>query len=406
MIDNRFFLGRQPIVGRGQELVAYELLFRSSASNAANILDDVTASAAVIQHVFSDLGVQQALGEHRGYINFSEELLLSDLIEVLPPDRVVLEILETVSLTPEVIARCSYLQQAGYRLALDDIITLSETQRAVLPYINVAKIDIHRLSHDQIAETVEKLRPYGVTLLAEKVETREEYKFCSGLGFDLFQGYFFAKPVILSGRSVQPSAKVLLKLFCLTSSDAELDELEDAVKQVPDLTLRLLRTVNAVAFGLSRKITSIRNAIFMLGRVQLNRLVQIMIFAQQSAAGETADPLLQTAAIRGRLMEGLATALGWEMLKDRAFIVGMLSLVDVLFQQPLVEIIQHLNLDHITQDALLERTGDLGTLLQLIQAIEQDDRDIILLLTEQLGLADNDQLNRLHVEALRWANSL
>jgi len=102
----------------------------------------------------------------------------------------------------------------------------------------------------------------------------------------------------------------------------------------------------------------------------------------------------------------LATALGWEMLKDRAFIVGMLSLVDVLFQQPLVEIIQHLNLDHITQDALLERTGDLGTLLQLIQAIEQDDRDIILLLTEQLGLADNDQLNRLHVEALRWANSL
>ena len=104
MIDNRFFLGRQPIVGRGQELVAYELLFRSSASNAANILDDVTASAAVIQHVFSDLGVQQALGEHRGYINFSEELLLSDLIEVLPPDRVVLEILETVSLTPEVIA--------------------------------------------------------------------------------------------------------------------------------------------------------------------------------------------------------------------------------------------------------------------------------------------------------------
>jgi len=406
MPANQFFLGRQPIVGRDQELVAYELLFRSNLENQATIFDDVAASTAVIKHTFSDLGVDQALGDKSGYINISEGLLSSDVIEALPKDRVVLEILETVGLTDDIIARCKYLSEAGFRLALDDIVGLDDRQRAVLPHIAIIKVDRQHLSNEDLAGLVQKYAPYSLTLLAEKVETQDQYQYCRSLGFSLFQGYFFAKPTIITGRSLQPSTTMLLKLFCLTARDTELDDLEDAVKQVPEVALALLRTANSVAFGVTGKVTSVRRAIFLVGRIQLNRMVQILMFAMNSNTTATANPLLQCAAVRGRLMEGLAVTTGRPDLKDRAFIAGMLSLIDVLFQQPMSEIIEQLNLDELTQDALLNRRGELGALLRLVEAIEQSEQEPVLRVIEKLVMTDAAKLNQLHVDALRWANTL
>ena len=406
MTDTQFFLGRQPIVGRDRELVAYELLFRSSMANAALVLDDVAASATVIQHTFSDLGMPLALGNKQGFINLPTPLLMSDLIEVLPPERIVLEILETVTLTPDVLARCLQLREAGYMLALDDVVGLTPEQQAILPLVKLVKLDMMALAPDQIIDLVRDLRPYGLTLLAEKVETLEQYEFCRELGFDLFQGYFFAKPMILTGRTVPPSSLALLRLLDLIVADAELEELEHALKQAPSLTLRLLKMVNAAAFGMTKKISTLREAIFMLGRVKLSRLVQIMLFAQQSGVAVTSDPVLQTAIVRARLMEGLADALGWTTLRDRAFMVGMLSLIDAVFQQPMADLLALINLDGSLQSAIMHRSGKLGSLLQLVTASESADDTEILPLLPQFPQLHAEQFNRLQVEALNWASHI
>jgi EAL and modified HD-GYP domain-containing signal transduction protein len=403
--EDTFFLGRQPIIGRHRDLVAYELLFRSSTMNAATIIDDVAASAAVIQHAFSDLGMTGALGDRLGFINISEGLLMSDVIEVLPPERVALEILETVRFTPEVVARCRQLKQAGYTLALDDVVAITPECSLLLPLIDIVKLDLLAMKRAEIPDMVANLRPYGVKVLAEKVETEDQYDFCRNLGFDLFQGYFFAKPAILKGRMVTPQALVLLRILALTAADAELDELERTLKEAPDLMLRLLNMANARLLPSSPKIFSIRNAIIVLGRAQINRFVQIMLFAQQSGGSIASDPLVQTAVMRGCLMEGLAVARGWSAIKDRAFMVGMLSLVDALFGQPLADIVARLNLEEELQKALLWHEGQLGMLLHLAEASEGAGQAAVALM-QQLNLDELRQFNRVQVEAFKWASKL
>ncbi len=391
---------------RGRLLVAYELLFRASGENAAIVLDDVAASAVVIQHVFTDLGVHSALGNKRGFFNLSEGLLMSELVELLPRDQVVLEILETVELTPEVVARCRRLREAGYTLALDDVTEVTEALERVLPYISFVKVDVLGLAPARVAEIVKALRPYPVTLLAEKIDNEAQYDSCFALGFHLFQGYFFAKPVILSGRSLPPSTVVLMKLFALTSGDSDIDEIEALLKQAPDVTVRLLKMANSVSFSPMNKISGVRNAIMVLGRVQINRLAQVMMFAQRASVSMTADPLLQTAVIRGRVMEEMAVAAGWPGLKDRAFMVGMLSLADALFGHELGTVVELLNLEDGVRAALLRREGDLGVLLNLVEAAEIADRPGAEEAMGQLGLTDFGHLNQVQVDALSWAGRL
>ncbi|MBL8509507.1 EAL and HDOD domain-containing protein [Chitinimonas sp. JJ19] len=404
----QFFLGRQPIVGRQRELVAYELLFRTSHENSASVEDDVVASAAVMQHAFSGLGLQSVLEDKLGFINLSAPLLCSDVIEILPRERVVLEILETVELTPAIIERCRALKAAGYRLALDDVIRFDEAQKAILPLVEVVKLDVLAMQARETEQLVRALKPYGVKLLAEKVDSTLQRDFCHELGCDLFQGYYFARPTILSGKPVQPSAMLLLKLLSQVAADADTQDLEDTLKHAPDLTVHLLRLVNSVAFGLPRKISSVRTALTLLGRAQLHRWVQIMVFAQQSTTHTAADPLVQTAAVRGHLMERLTQTLrpGDELLADRAFMVGMLSLIDALFGKPMEDVLKPLNLEDTVHEALLNRSGWIGYLLRLVEGIELADRNVTLTLLGGLENLSLDTLNRLQVEAMSWAARL
>jgi len=404
--NHQFFLGRQPIVGRKRDLVAYELLFRASAENTAMVRDDVAASAAAIQHAFCDLGIEAALGGKLGFINLSEGLLMSDTIEMLPKERVVLEILETVRIAPHIIARCRDLRAAGYRLALDDVTAPFAAQDQMLPLMNIVKLDVLGMAQPRIAELAGWLRPLGVTLLAEKIETAAQYDTCMELGFELFQGYFFAKPVVLSGRAMQPSVMVLLKLCSLIAAEADTGVLEDAFKRAPDLTMRLLHLANSAGLRPAHKIASLRNAITVLGRVQLSRLLQLMIFSQQSGTDPSSDPLLQTAVTRGRLMESLAEVLGPAEIVPRAFMTGMLSLAGALFGQELHELAARLNLDEAIHRALLSRAGPLGHLLALVEDAEGGDTARIMNRLAALGLPDLDQFNRMQIAALSWAGSL
>lgn len=407
-IDNAVFLGRQPILDRTQQIVAYELLFRASGgSNAALIEDNFRATAEVVVRAFVEMGLANVLGNYSGYINVDERFLASELVELLPRDRVVLEILETVQLTPAVVTRLRELRQKGMRLALDDFTHLRPEQVPVLDLVEVVKVDLLGLQAHEIPPIVEYLHRWPLKLLAEKIDDSEQFQHCSQLGFELFQGYYFAKPTILVGRRIDPARIGVLRLINLVISDAEANALEREFKRYPHLTYKLLRLVNSVAFGVATQIDSLRHAITILGRRQLQRWLQLLLFTQR-AEGVPGQPLFALAATRGKLMELMMDSIvpGDRGQVDQAFMVGALSLLDVLFGMPLPDLLMELNLADAVRSALLNGEGLLGRLLSIVRALEQNRfADVIALLAE-LPRLSLSQVNQAQIQALGWANEL
>ncbi len=404
---DQLFLGRQPILDRDQQLFAYELLFRNGSRNFAEVTDGVQATATVIANAFTELGVEAALGNCRGFINVDEQFLFSDMLELLPRHAVVLEILETVPPTPAVIERCLDLKAAGFTLALDDVIQLEPEFAELLALVEIVKVDIQPLSRVQLMQLSMKLKPMGKQLLAEKVDSREQMEQCLKLGFTLFQGYFFAKPTIISGKKLDHSQLSLMKLMGLLLGDAATAELEAALKTEPGLTVNLLRMTNSVGAGCMEKITSLGHAITVLGRRQLQRWLQLLVFASGSQNG-TSNPLLLMAATRGRLMELLAAESrpGDAALADQAFMTGIMSLMPALVGQPIADIVAPLGLTGDIRDALCAGSGTLGALLRIAESSEDGD---MLRLTQALaelpGLGPK-AINRAQTQALQWANDI
>lgn len=404
---DQLFLGRQPILDRNQHLVAYELLFRNGNRNAADVTDGVAATATVIANAFSELGIVDALGECRGFINVDLEFLFNDVIELLPPQSVVLEILETVPPTEGVVDRCRTLKAAGFTLALDDIVQLGPEYAELLELVDIVKVDLPTLSRVELMQLAMKLKPTGKQMLAEKVDSREQMEQCLKLGFHLFQGYYFAKPTILAGKKLDHSQLAVMKLLGLLLSDADTTDLENALKPEPGLTVNLLRMTNSVGAGCREKITSLRHAITVLGRRQLQRWLQLLVFASGKQTG-TANPLLMMAATRGRLMELLATELraSDKLFADQAFMVGIMSLMPALVGLPITDIVAPLGLSSEVRDALCTGEGELGCLKRLAESSENGD---LAELTDALaafpGLGAR-ALNRAQTQALQWAFSI
>ncbi|HUL82882.1 MAG TPA: EAL domain-containing protein [Gammaproteobacteria bacterium] len=403
-----FWLGRQPILDAMAATVGYELLFRSDPGNAARIDDNRMATANVINHAFSELGIAAVLGECRGFINFDGELLMSDVVELLPPERTVIELLEGLDVTQPVIERCRDLRSRGFSFALDDIVQLDDLHAPLLSIIDVVKIDVLATPASELQDLVLKARSTGrVKLLAEKVDTRAQADRCRELGFDLFQGYFFARPVIMEGRRTDPSKRLLLRLL-EQSLDEKTDtaDIEDTFKQAPDLSYKLMRLVNSVGMGLRSPIQSLSHAVQILGRRQLQRWLQVLLFANQTAT-DFPSPLLQLAAGRGKLMELMTEKSSRDAhYHDQAFMTGILSLLDTLLEMPMTEVIGQLHLPDEVRAALVQRNGRLGRLLLIVEALERtDDAEVATLLADGDPCTTVD-LPKLQIEALSWSNRL
>ncbi|MDE2389775.1 MAG: HDOD domain-containing protein, partial [Betaproteobacteria bacterium] len=326
------YLGRLPILDKKQNLVAYELLFRSGQSNEVSITDNSAASANVIIDTYGQLGIENVIGKRRGFIKVDAKLLLNDAICMLPKKHVVLEILRSVEVDDEIIQRCVFLKQKGYQLALSNVTHQDTRFDRIMPFINVVKINIAALSHPDLMALLKKLRRWPVLLLAEKVENLEIAKKCIALNFQMLQGFYFAKPEIISGKRIDPSKLSLLKLLLLVVKDSEASEIESELKYQPGLSYNLLRMVNSAANGMPSTINSIKRAIMIIGRKQLQRWVQILLYAAKQREGGSSDALMQTATIRGKLLESIAIAdrPHDKNHQDRAFMVGVLSLLDTL----------------------------------------------------------------------------
>jgi len=405
-IQEKFFLGRQPILDREQNIVGYELLFRSADTTSANITDYSQAGFSVILSALSSFGFKEVLGKHKGFFNVTDKLLMSDTLELLPREQIVIELLETIEVTDAVVKRCRELKEKGFSLALDDNVYHAQYE-PLYAIVDIVKIDILQMSRPALADMVKVLRGYPVTLLAEKVEDPAQFRECLDLGFELFQGYYFARPSVLQKKRVEFSGTALLRLLQLVLQDADIKEIEETFRQNPGLTYNLLQLVNSVAMGIREEIKTLRHALVVLGLQQLKRWVQLVLFSH-GARGKV-PPLLETAAIRGRLMELLVQkqclTSGGRDYPDRAFMTGVLSLVDVLFETPMEQVVSQLNLAEDVRQALLAREGEMGRLLMLVESLESTDFHTAAKLLRK-SACTMEMLLDAQLEAINWVNRL
>ncbi|HEY7985511.1 MAG TPA: EAL domain-containing protein [Methylophilaceae bacterium] len=406
--STEIFLGRQPILDAQQGTFAYELLFRSGQHLTAGVTDDLLASATVIINTISELGLDSVLENHAGFINVSRSLLMGDVLELLPHNRIVIELLETVEIDNDVIERCRQLKAQGFRLALDDF-EYTPVYDALFPIVDIIKFDVMLSSREEITKTLTILKRWPhLKMLAEKVETQEEFDYFKTLNFNLYQGYFFAKPSVLSTKKSNPNQITLLRALGLLMSDAEVDEIERPFKESPDLMLGLLRLVNSVGMGLTRKIGTLHQALVILGRQQLQRWVQLLMYAK--SGNTAAGPLMQMAAVRAKTMELLSQhhvdkRYASQEATDHAFMTGILSLVDAALGVDINEILDQLGLIDEVRQAILNREGFLGKLLLLVEKCETEEFDAVAELLKELNISPV-QLSDAQLAAMQWAGNL
>ena len=407
-----FYLARQPVLDRNQALYGYELLFRGSAQGAADIDpaaigSGLSASASVIHHA-SQLGLPRAIGDATAFLNVDKEVLMSDMFAFLPRERTVLEIVRSVEPDDAVIGRMTELASHGFRFAAEASAHGASLAR-LLPVIDFVKMDLRELPVVTLLSLAPRLRTTGKRLVAEKVETHTEYRTCLDIGFDYFQGYYFAKPTVMAGRKLSPSQTTVLDLMNLVTSEADNSEIEKVVKRELTLGLNLLRLVNTPAVGATRRIESISQALILLGRRQLQRWLQILLYAEPGVRGHSQTPLLMLATTRARLMELLAQRLrpGQRNVADVAFTVGMMSLMDTLFCIPMQDIVEQIPVIDEVRHALLVRRGFFGELLRLAESIErmEDAQDEVMPALNDLSM-NGDDLAELEVEAFEWSDKV
>ena len=391
-------VARQPIFDDRQKLVGYELLYRHSedATSARGATPTVMASSTVVQAVLG-IGLERLAEGERVWINLSRDLIVDRAWELLDPKSVVLEILEHVEPDADVIAACADARQRGYQLALDDF-EWDEKWVPLLELAHMVKVDVEGKPPEQLKAIVAKLKTFGVTLLAERVETESVRAACAAIGFTLFQGYFYCQPETVVKRDLTAAESSALQLLNLVRNDkTPTTQVEQSIKRDPALTFKLLRIVNSAAMGFTG-IESIPHALRLLGRTQLERWLTLLVMASFSSGGARQRELFKLSLTRARLLELMSDATD----RDQRFLVGMFSMLHVLLQAPMRDVIATLQLSESVSEALLERTGPHGAMLAGLEAYEVGDWDCV----EQVTGHDDRTLVQIaahYPAALGWA---
>jgi len=395
-----WLIGRQPILDREERVWGYELLFRSP--DDSGMPDATRATADVILGTLSGMGLETLLAGKRGFVNVGRELLHSDALLLLPPQWMVIELLESIEPDESLLARCRALRGAGFALALDDH-RYDARFEPIYPWVDLVKVDLTLLPPQELAAEVRQLQAWQPQLVAEKVETAEQFRTCHDLGFDYFQGYHFARPALVERKKLPEGGSAMLRLMGLLQEDADTAKVEAAFRQSPGLTYRLLVLVNSVAVGSRERIRSVRQAITLLGRRQLRRWVQLALFSADSPHGLD-DPLLDAAAVRASFLEELCRLhprlRGAADAPELGFLVGILSLLGAVYAVDMEEVVGQLRLADAAAAALLHREGTLGELLLLAERLERQELGPAF---EQLGAMGISRARALEAQASAFA---
>ncbi len=399
-------VARQAIFDRKRELYAYELLYRSAPERLEfDGTDAAAATGRVISSTLLSIGVESLLGGKKAFLNFNHGLLRDGMHLALPPQRVVLEILETTDPTPDLIALCRSVREQGYSIALDDFV--SEPEREPLtPLAEVIKVDFQATPRQEQERLLRTYQPRGIRMLAEKVETHEEFDWALTAGYDLFQGYFFARPVIVSGREIPAAQPVCLRLLRETQRD-ELDfqRLEILIRGDVSLAFKLLRYVNSALFGRRTKTSSIKAALVVLGEDGIRRWAALATLPMLGS--DKPGEVVKLSLVRARFCERLAQ-LGGTVSESDGFIMGMFSLLDALIDCPLEEALQLIDLDAGIRSALLGTAPEpdmLAGIYRLVKRYESGDWDQMEELARAAGVPTSS-IALAYMESAQWAERL
>jgi c-di-GMP-related signal transduction protein len=402
----RIFVARQAIFDRDSQVHAYELLYRAHAGSETFTGNDESGTTLdVISGSLLSIGLNNIAAGKKAFINFGRNLLVEGLVSILPKESVVIEVLETTEPDAEVIECCRKLQKLGYTIALDDFVGAPRFEPLVAT-AKLIKVDIRQTSRAEQERLLATYQPRGIAMLAEKVETREEFELAANLGYDYFQGYFFARPDVVSQKEIQPVVVTSLQILRqLQNLEVNFKDLEGLIRKDVALTYKLFRYVNSALLSRGGNIQSIRSALVRLGEDGIRTWATIATFPR--IAKHKPEELVACAMLRARFSENLARLTG-DSRYPSAYLIGLFSVLDALLDQPLEEALKEVGLAPMINDVLLRAPGAderLATIHKLLSVYEAGEWEQVRLLAQNLGLTDT-ALTDAYVDATEWANQI
>lgn len=400
----RKFVARQPIFDQDKNLFGYELLFRSGLDNFFDYgADKDSATSQILLDGIILFGIKELTGGKRGFINFTQNMLLNRIPFSFPRDFLVVEMLETIKPTRELMAICEKLKYDGYLLALDDF-HFKTNFTPLYPYLDFIKVDFMQMDVAERTRVIRQADTGKIKFLAEKVETIEDFRQALKLGYHYFQGYFFSAPHIMAMTDI-PSVKAnLLRLLeKIQQPDIAMPELERIIKRDVSLSFKLIRFINSAIFGLPVEVNSILHALNLLGIHELRRWVSMLALSQLS--DDKPMELMTASVIRARFSECIGLKLGLKERSPELFLMGLFSLIDTFVERPMADILSEMPLARDIKDALLEKKGNFGVILKLAVAYERGEWDTIFTHAAELNLPP-EHLPEIYLGAILWANAL
>ena len=393
------FVARQPIFDRSQRLHAYELLFRGGLENFCLAGDPNQMAGDVLQAAWLTFGLSTLVGQCKAFTNFTRDLLVAGYAEALPVESTVIELLETVDGDPEVVKACQNLKQKGYTLALDDFVYRPALD-PLIPLANVIKVRFRDSDPQEQEQHIRRLASQEVELLAEAVETHDEYRRARELGFSYFQGYFFQKPEVIKGRTLSGSHLTYLRLLqSVTRPDLNIDEVEAIVRTDASVTHRLMKYLGSAAFALRAEINSVRHGLVLLGKEQTRRFVSLVALGEMGS--HKPPELLVNAAVRARFCELLGEDAGMADRKPDLFLLGVLSLLDAMLDQPMSKILEELPLAADLKRPVRGELSPLYPVLAFVERYERGEWASCSDLGRTLKIAESQVFDR-YTEAVAW----
>lgn len=395
---DQLLMAQQPIFDRNRKLFGYELLFRGNQENEAIFDNPHMATSQVLVNLCTGITNLNSQLRQPFFINMTAELVLSDAFFPISPDTVFIEILEDQVITPELIAAIKKWHDHGFRFVLDDY-EYSEAYQPLLPYMSIVKIDVLSTPPETVSEEIQRLKDLGLKLVAEKVENEVMFLSCHEMGFDYFQGYYLSRPEVIKGKRIDSDTQSALRLLnILQDSDVSMTEVSKLVQQTPALSFQMLRLLNSPVVGLSVPVSSIKEAVTYLGLTQLKRWTMLLTLSSNNQS----DPdEIKRLLARARCCELLASQSA-RIDAEEAFMVGLMSGMDVILQVPKSELLKQITLTSDLEAALKHYEGSLGRVLYSVECMEQGLVDKLARLPEVI----RKQLGSRYFESLAWAKEV
>ncbi len=394
------FVSRQPIYTKRLDVYGYELLFRDSVTDQANVTDGDSATAQVILN-FIEFGFDEIIGDRLAFVNLTRNFILDGHCQSLPKDRIVVEVLEDVTAEPGVVKELGNLKDQGYIIALDDFV-YEDRLKPLVELANIIKVDLRATDPDSLGPLVDNFHKYDVRLLAEKVETQDEFELCTRLGFDYFQGYFFCKPKLIQGKQIPTNRLAATRLVAkLQSPDINARDLEETIRQDVTLSYKLLRFLNSAHCGLARHVDSIGHAAMLIGVSRLRNWASLLMLASMD---DKPRELMVTGIVRAKMCEELAAANGFP-LSEQFFTVGLFSVLDAMLDSPMEDVLDRIPLSDEIAHALITHEELLGRILNFTIAYERGDWERLSEFGKALKL-DPPGIRNAYINAIRWTKEV